>query len=280
MLKARRTLAIVSAILIIGTVAVGSFALVARGFRQTPVAPSPPQAATEAIPAMEDEGKEKLELRKLRAEIRNLQAETKKALANSKRAEWDSSTAWMAWIAPIISSITLVILATTLVVQRQTALDVQKAEARDALQLQEKQGQAALDLQKAEARDALQLQEKQGQAALDLQTAEACAAREIKVVDLVMSSRSPALAQLKAELLGSLYREEVRSPFLKAVKEMTDMREFPGDLGLEMRMKVFQELVSKYDEPADIVLLARKTLLGGKGWLDELVPPTPRKQNS
>jgi hypothetical protein len=250
MLKAGRTLALVRGILIVGTVA--SFGLTARGLCQTPTAPSPPQSATASVstatnPAPDDE-KRKLELEKLRAEIDNLKADTKKAAADTEKAEWDSSTAWTAWIGPLISVITIFILAATLIAQRKTALDVQ---------------------------------EKQGQAALDLQKAEAIAAREIKVVDLVMSSRSPALAQLKAELLGSL---EVRSPFLDAVKARTEMHQFPGDLGLELRMKVFEELASKYDEPADIVLLARQTLFGGEDWFEKLVPPKPtptaRRQNS
>jgi hypothetical protein len=195
----------------------------------------------------------KLELEKLRAEIDKLKADTKKAAADTVKAEWDSSTAWMASIGPIISVITILILAATLIAQRKTALDVQ---------------------------------EKQGQAALDLQKAEASAAREIKVVDLVMSSRSPALARDRAALLSHLYKEEVRSAFLNAVEAMTVRHEFPGDLGLEQRMNVFHELAGKYTKPEDVAQLARE-IFGGEhppNWLKNLVlpkpAPTPRTQIS
>ena len=115
------------------------------------------------------------------------------------------------------------------------------------------------------------MQEKQGNDALELQKERSNADRDIKVVDLIMNSRSPALAQLKAELLSSLYKEENISAFLDLVKERTEMKQFPGDLGIEMRMKVFEKLVEKCKEPADIVLLARDTLFGGEGWFEKLV---------
>jgi hypothetical protein len=264
MLKARRTLALVRGILIVGTV--GSFGLTAGGFCQTPTAPSPPQSATASpasvptpatatSPAPDDVEKRDLDLGKLRAEIQKLQADTKKAEADTKKANWD-------WIGPLVSVITIAVLAATLVSQRKTALDVQEKQSAASLQLQQKQGQAALELQKA-----------QNSAAL-----------EIKVIDLVMSSRSPALARGRAELLGHLYTEEARSAFLDAVKTMTLRREFPGDLGFELRTKVFTELASKYKEPADVALLARR-IFSGDDWLkEELVPskpaPTLHTQNS
>jgi hypothetical protein len=169
-------------------------------------------------PTPVDVEKRDLDLRKL-AEIQKLLADTKKAEADISKAKWD-------WIGPLLSVLTIAVLAYTLVSQRKTALGVQK---------------------------------KQGQAALDLQKAEASAAREIKVVDLVMSSRSPTLAKRKAAL-SHLYKE--RSAFLDAVEVMTRRHEFPGDLGLEQRMNVFQELAGKYTKPEDVALLARQ-IFGG-----------------
>lgn len=258
--KARRTLTLVRGILIVG--AVGSFGLTVRGLCQTPAAPSPPQsatprtasaptAATATSPTTQvDVEKRDLELGKLRGEIQKLQADIKKA-------EWDSYTAW---IGPALSVITIVVLAATLVSQRKTALEVQQRQGAAALALQEKQGQAALELQKAQSSAAL----------------------EIKVVDLVMSSRSPALALGRAELLRHL-NKDTSNYFLQEVIQKAADRDFPGDLGFELRTKVFEVLAGKYTEPADVALLARK-IFSGDDWLKEdLVPrtaATPGTHNS
>ena len=63
--------------------------------------------------------------------------------------------------------------------------------------------------------------------------------------------------------------------FLGAVEAMTANHEFPGDIGFEQRMNVFQALAGKYTKPEDVVLLARQ-IFGGKtppDWLKNLVPP-------
>jgi hypothetical protein len=247
MFKAKRTMALVRGVLIVATV--GSFGLTERGFCQPQTAPSPPQPATaspapatQTNPTPEDAEKEKkkrdLELQKLDTEIKKMKAETDKATAEINKTAWDR-------IGPLVSVLTIFILAYTMVSQRKTALDVQK-----------KQGQSELDLQKAEARAAL----------------------DIKVVDLVMSSRSPALARGRAELLSHLYKEEVRSDFLKAVEAMTANHEFPGDLGHEQRMTVFHELAAKYSKPEDVAVLALGIFGGDKPpkWLENLNRVLPK----
>jgi hypothetical protein len=202
--------------------------------------------------------KRDLELGKLRAEIQKLQADITKE-------EWDSYTAWLGPALTFIALLVpLIVLAFTLTSQRKQALDVQEKQGAQALKLQEKQAAHALALQEKQWAQALALQEKQGQAALD-----------IKVIDLVMSSRSPALALDRAELLSHLYENEVGSAFLLAVKAMTKRHEFPGDLGFELRTKVFTELASKCTEPGDVEVIARN-IFSKDEWLKrELVPPKP-----
>ncbi len=54
---------------------------------------------------------------------------------------------------------------------------------------------------------------------------------------------------------------------------MTANRQFPGDLGFELRLKVFQELAGRYKHPADVAVLARN-IFKGDDWLKEdLTPP-------
>ena len=118
-----------------------------------------------------------------------------------------------------------------------------------ALKVQERQRNQALDVQRQQNIDALNLQTKQGAAALELQKRQGDAALELKIVELVMSSRSPALARGRAELLNTLRGGVTASTFLDAVNAMTANRQFPGDLGFELRLKVFQELAGKLQAP-------------------------------
>jgi len=246
---------------------------------QTPTAnelsPARPQPADQPPPADRlGEIKLRLEIDKLREDITNIKnditndtkaLERQKLKAEREKLEADTSKAnfdklW-GWIAPLVSILSIVILVATLRNQRSTALDVQ-----------DRQATSALKLQKEQAASALALQERQGNQALQL-----------KITELIMASRSPALAGMRAELLSTLYDKSGTSAFLSKVKEMTDDKKFPGDLGHELRTKVFEELAEKYENPAD-VKLAAETIYCGDDWLKEdIAPPTtflPRPPDS
>jgi len=123
----------------------------------------------------------------------------------------------------------------------------------------------------------------QRRTAIDVQERQSNQALQLKITALIMASRSPALAGMRAELLGTLYDKSGTSAFLSKVKEMAHDKKFPGDLGHELRTKVFEELAEKYENPAD-VKLAAETIYCGDDWLKEdIAPPTtflPRPPDS
>jgi hypothetical protein len=111
------------------------------------------------------EDKDKLDLEKER-----LRAQTEKLKAEAWKFEWDRYTGW---IAPAVSILGVPILILTMVMQRRTAMKVQEGT------------RAPGDFK--------------------LQGEEARAALELKIADFIMSSRSPAMARMRAELLSGLY---------------------------------------------------------------------------
>jgi hypothetical protein len=246
---------------------------------QTPTAtmptPASPQPSYQQPPTDQlGEIKRRLENEKLEAEIakiksdiandvrvlegQKLKVEMEKLSADTSKANIDS---FFGWIAPLVSILSILILVATLRNQRKTALDVQERQAKSALELADRQASQARDVQERQAKSALALQERQGNQALQL-----------KITELIMASRSPALARMRAALLSTLYEESSTNPFLSKVKEMTDEHQFPGDLGHEVRTKVFEELAAKYQNPADVKLLAEK-IFSGVDWLKEDIAP-------
>jgi hypothetical protein len=219
---------------------------------QTPPTPPAPSAPASSSPTADDPQKRELELSKLRAEVAKLQVEVDKTQIDK----------YVGWIAPTVSALTLIVLVMTLVTQRKTALDVQVKQAASALAIQTKQ-----------AASALEVQTKQGASALALQQAQGDAALQLKIVELIMSSRSPALARGRAELLASSNSRNISSDFLKAVLDVTAKHQFPGDLGFELRTTVFEQLSGKYTDPSDVALLARN-IFSGDDWLKaNILPP-------
>jgi 2-polyprenyl-3-methyl-5-hydroxy-6-metoxy-1,4-benzoquinol methylase len=104
------------------------------------------------------------------------------------------------------------------------------------------------------------LQKRQGE--LDL---------ELKVAEFIMSSRSPNMARQRADLLGALYQRGITSKFLESVQSVG--RNFPGDLGIEMRTEFFTQVAAKYDAPDDVANLFRQ-IFPKEEWLDKVqIPP-------
>ena len=88
-----------------------------------------------------------------------------------------------------------------------------------------------------------------------------------------MSSRSPAMTRDRAKLLASLNQRNTGTDFLKAVEAMTTERQFPRDIGFELRTRIFEQLSEKYSEPSDVALLARN-IFSGDDWLKkDILPP-------
>jgi hypothetical protein len=78
---------------------------------------------------------------------------------------------------------------------------------------------------------------------------------KLKVTDLIMSSRSPAMAEGRARLLAGLGEEDLSKRLQLAVDEQRE--KFPGDLSYDLQTKVFEAAAEKYDAPCDILALAR-----------------------
>jgi len=94
---------------------------------------------------------------------------------------------------------------------------------------------------------------------------------ELKVAELVMSSRSSAMARERAEILTTLYEKGMSSEFLTTMRKV---QEFPIDLGIELREEFLRQVGPKYDEPSDIEELYRRVFPGQARWLTpNFVPP-------
>jgi len=98
-------------------------------------------------------------------------------------------------------------------------------------------------------------------------------ALELKIADFIMSSRSPAMAQQRAELLSSLSTDSVSGRFLETVRRQAADGDFPGDLGVDLRTRFFAATAAKYDAPSDIAELARRIFTGDTWLRDDLTPP-------
>lgn len=109
--------------------------------------------------------------------------------------------------------------------------------------------------------------------AMRIQQEQAQHSLELKIADFIMSSRSPAMAKQRAELLSSLYADGVSSRFLETVRAHAAAGNFPGDLGLEIKVRFFEAAAAKYDTPSDIAELARRIFTGDKWLKDDLTPP-------
>ena len=88
--------------------------------------------------------------------------------------------------------------------------------------------------------------EEQAKSQLALQKREGQLALELKVAELLMSGHSPSMARERAALLAGLYEEGMSSKFLELIK---NAKQFPGDLGIQMREAFFTQAASKYDNP-------------------------------
>ena len=109
---------------------------------------------------------------------------------------------------------------------------------------------------------AMQVQREQGRHAL-----------ELKIADFIMSSRSPAMAEQRAELLSSLSADGVSSRFLETVITHAKAKDFPGDIGYDLRTKFFEATAAKYDAPSDVAELARRIFADDKWLKGDLTPP-------
>src|SRR6516164_9583909 len=78
-----------------------------------------------------DEEQRSLDKRKTKAEIAKLQV------------EW-----WTAGIAPVLSAASVLLLAITLITQRQTQIDIQEHQGKTQIDIQERQGKNQIDIQK------------------------------------------------------------------------------------------------------------------------------------
>jgi hypothetical protein len=114
----------------------------------------------------------------------------------------------------------------------------------------------------SQRKTAIQVQRKQGQHELAL-----------KIADFIMSSRSPAMAEQRAELLSSLSVDGVSSRFLETVMTHTKAKNFPGDIGYDLRTRFFEATAAKYDEPSDVAELARRIFTGDDWLKNDLTPP-------
>jgi hypothetical protein len=159
-------------------------------------------------------------------EIARLSAEIEKFRAEAAKLQTDKLTGW---IAPTVSVLSVFILVLTLVVQRSTAMRVQREQAQHAL--------------------------------------------ELKVADFIMSSRSPAMARQRSELLSGLYADGVSNRFLETVRAHAAAEDFPGDIGFDFRTRFFAATAAKYDAPSDIAELARRIFTGDKWLQADLTPP-------
>jgi hypothetical protein len=109
--------------------------------------------------------------------------------------------------------------------------------------------------------------------AMRVQREQAQHALELKIADFIMSSRSPAMARQRAELLSGLYADGVSSRFLETVRAHAAAGDFPGDIGFDLRTRFFEATAAKYDAPSDIAELARRIFTGDKWLKDDLTPP-------
>jgi hypothetical protein len=112
----------------------------------------------------------------------------------------------------------------------------------------------------------------QRKTALEVQKQEGEHELVVKIADFVMGSRSPEHALKRAELLTALYKGQAANEFLNLVKSKAAEKDFPGDIGIEMRKIVFDKLASNYKEPAEMVELARR-IWPNDGWLKKLDVP-------
>jgi hypothetical protein len=235
-----RTVSLVALALLIANVAIAQPSPTSPS-PKTPTATGPtPQASYQPPPADQlDEIKRRLENEKLEAEIAKIKSdmsddtrvlENQKLKAEIEKLTFDTSQAnrFAGWIAPLVSILTIVVLVAGLLNTRKTALNVQKEQGNQALQL--------------------------------------------KITELIMASRSPALAGMRGELLSTLYEKNGTNTFFSKIKEMTAKKQFPGDLGHEVRIKVFEELAAKYENPADVKLLA-ENIFSGDEWLKQDIAP-------
>src|SRR5262249_6376286 len=94
--------------------------------------------------------------------------------------------------------------------------------------------------------------------------------------EFIMTSRSPAMAKDRAELLSTLYHGDSRE-FLDVVRTKAERHDFPGDIGFELRSRVFEQTALKYNDASDIIELARRIFTGDM-WLRDL--DTPQRTRS
>jgi hypothetical protein len=116
----------------------------------------------------------------------------------------------------------------------------------------------------------------QRRTALDVQKLQDQHTLELKIAEFIMTSRSPAMAKDRAELLSTLYHGDSRE-FLDVVRTKAEGHDFPGDIGFELRSRVFEQTALKYNDASDIIELARRIFTGDM-WLRDL--DTPQRTRS
>jgi hypothetical protein len=104
-----------------------------------------------------------------------------------------------------------------------------------------------------------------------LQRTQARVDGELKMMEILMASRSPAMAQDRANLFLRMYRQEMSRPFAETIADIR--KRFPGDIGMEVREKFFEVVGAHYQNPHDIQELARRIFTGDEWLQKDLTPP-------
>jgi hypothetical protein len=104
-----------------------------------------------------------------------------------------------------------------------------------------------------------------------LQQRQARVDGELKMMEILMASRSPAMAQDRANLFLRMYRHEMSEPFAETIADIR--KNFPGDIGMEVREKFLEVAGAQYQNPHDILALARRIFKNDEWLKEDLTPP-------